>query len=103
MDGMVWIVPVAFFVVLLLGLTLRRGGPDPSAARRLAAIERKLDLIMENLGIQEPVPDAHPMVLQELQQGRKIQAIKAYREATGVGLKEAKDDVEAIARRYGLI
>ncbi|WP_433087538.1 ribosomal protein L7/L12 [Dactylosporangium sp. CA-052675] len=100
---MEWIVPVSFVVVLLLALTLRRGGPDPSTARRLAAVERKLDLIMENLGIQEPVPDVHPMVLQELQQGRKIQAIKAYREATGAGLREAKDDVEAIARRYGLM
>jgi ribosomal protein L7/L12 len=29
-----------------------------------------------------------------LRQGRKIQAIKAYRELTGVGLKEAKDAVE---------
>jgi ribosomal protein L7/L12 len=28
--------------------------------------------------------------------GRKIQAIKIYREATGLGLKEAKDAVEAI-------
>lgn len=30
--------------------------------------------------------------------GNKIMAIKLYREATGVGLKEAKDAVEAIAR-----
>jgi ribosomal protein L7/L12 len=31
-------------------------------------------------------------------QGNKIEAIKLYREATGVGLKEAKDAVEAIER-----
>lgn len=30
--------------------------------------------------------------------GRKIEAIKHYREATGVGLKEAKDAVEALER-----
>ncbi len=30
--------------------------------------------------------------------GNKIEAIKRYREATGVGLKEAKDAVEALAR-----
>jgi ribosomal protein L7/L12 len=98
---MEWIPALILAVVAVLALSTRRG-PDPDAARRLAAVERKLDLIMENLGIQEPVPDVHPMVLQELQQGRKIQAIKAYREATGVGLKEAKDEVEAIGRRYGL-
>jgi len=33
-----------------------------------------------------------------LSQGNKIAAIKLYREGTGVGLKEAKDAVEAIER-----
>ena len=32
-------------------------------------------------------------------EGRKIEAIKIYREATGAGLKEAKEAVEAIERR----
>jgi len=32
-----------------------------------------------------------------LQQGRKIEAIKLYRERTGVGLAEAKEAVEAMA------
>ena len=34
--------------------------------------------------------------------GRKIDAIKRYREATGADLKAAKDAVEALARRHGL-
>ncbi len=34
------------------------------------------------------------------QQGKKIQAIKAYRELTGVGLKEAKDAVEGMAGQF---
>lgn len=33
-----------------------------------------------------------------LDQGRKIEAIKRYRELTGAGLKEARDVVEAIDR-----
>jgi ribosomal protein L7/L12 len=33
-----------------------------------------------------------------LRQSKKIQAIKLYHEATGVGLKEAKDAVEAMER-----
>ena len=37
-----------------------------------------------------------------LQQGQKIEAIKIYRERTGVGLKEAKDAVEALAARQDL-
>ena len=34
-----------------------------------------------------------------LRQGRKIEAIKIYRERTNLGLKEAKDAVEEIERR----
>jgi hypothetical protein len=36
-----------------------------------------------------------------LRVGNKIGAIKCYRERTGVGLKEAKDAIEAIARKEG--
>jgi tetratricopeptide (TPR) repeat protein len=38
----------------------------------------------------------HERVRKLLKEGKKIQAIKAYREETGIGLKEAKDAVEAI-------
>jgi ribosomal protein L7/L12 len=34
-----------------------------------------------------------------LRQGKKIEAIKVYREQTGVGLKDAKDAVEEMERR----
>jgi ribosomal protein L7/L12 len=43
-----------------------------------------------------------PGVVRELEQGRKIQAIKIYREETGAGLAEAKAAVEAIAGERGL-
>jgi len=42
-----------------------------------------------------PVP---PGVHEALMAGNKIEAIKRYREATGVGLKEAKDAVDQIVR-----
>jgi ribosomal protein L7/L12 len=38
----------------------------------------------------------------ELEQGKKIQAIKTYREQTGAGLAEAKAAVEVIAKERGL-
>lgn len=40
--------------------------------------------------------DVERQVRELLGQGRKIEAIKIYREATGLGLKEAKDAVEAM-------
>jgi large subunit ribosomal protein L7/L12 len=41
-------------------------------------------------------------VLAFMQGQKKIEAIKLYREQTGVGLKEAKDAVESLAAKYGI-
>jgi hypothetical protein len=41
-------------------------------------------------------------ILVLLQGSGKISAIKEYREATGVGLKDAKDHVEFLARKHGV-
>ena len=105
MAGMEWAVPFAVMLPLMVAALVvasgRRGTVDRQA-QRLAAVERKLDLIMTHLGIREPEPDIPGAVLQELLAGRKIQAIKEYREATGAGLKEAKDAVELLARQRGL-
>jgi ribosomal protein L7/L12 len=45
-----------------------------------------------------PDSDLRSRVIDLLREGRKIEAIKIYRDATGEGLKEAKDAVEAIER-----
>ena len=42
-----------------------------------------------------------PQVLELIQTGQKIEAIKRYRELTGVGLAEAKDAVERVEQGYG--
>ena len=55
---------------------LERGEPPPAGDRADSSLEAE--------------------VLALLEQGRKIKAVKLYREQTGVGLKEAKDAVEAI-------
>ena len=44
----------------------------------------------------------HQTLVSLLKQGRKIDAIKVYREVTGAGLKQSKDVIESIAARYGL-
>jgi ribosomal protein L7/L12 len=46
-----------------------------------------------------PVPAWMSPVVDQLQRGNKIGAIKAYRDATGVGLAEAKATVEALERQ----
>jgi ribosomal protein L7/L12 len=42
-------------------------------------------------------------ILELVRTGRKIEAIKEYRQRTGAGLKEAKDAVEALAARHGIL
>lgn len=39
-------------------------------------------------------------MIELLQSGNQIQAIKLYRELTGVGLAEAKDAVDGLAAMY---
>lgn len=41
-------------------------------------------------------------VLEVMRQGRKIEAIKLYRERTGAGLKQAKEAVDALAAEHGI-
>ena len=42
--------------------------------------------------------DIEMKIINELKANRKINAIKIYRDATGSGLKDAKDKVERIGR-----
>ena len=52
---------------------------------------------------QTAFTDPDQQILQLLAAGKKIQAIKIYREQMKVGLKEAKDAVEALAAQNGIV
>ncbi len=86
-------------VVLVVVVALGSSATDRRLTRvdrRLARMETKLDAIAEKLGVvvEEPGLDE---VVALVREGRKIQAIKVYREHTGVGLKDAKAAVERLA------
>ena len=74
-----------------------------SIDKRVAVLSRldyKLDLLLKHAGIEyQPFNDLPRQTAEALLRGEKIQAIKHYREATGAGLKDAKDFVETIQRR----
>jgi ribosomal protein L7/L12 len=59
-------------------------------------IERGMNGPQETDLDHPPAGDLRGRVIDLLREGRKIEAIKIYRDATGEGLKEAKDAVEAI-------
>ena len=91
MDANSWLL-VAVMLLLLLSLW---SGVRRDILWRLRHIERKIDLILSHLGI-DPDQGVNQQVLELVKAGQKIQAIKVYREQTGVGLKEAKDYVESL-------
>ena len=88
MDGTFWL-------VLVLGLLMVAQYLSPKANGSNRRLERKVDLILKHLGI-DPNPGVDEKVLELMRAGQKIEAIKLYREQTGVGLKEAKDYVESL-------
>lgn len=84
---------------------------DPmTAAARIAQLEVQVDWLRQlvdhlygELGVaapayRPPVPKVDDEISRAIDAGRMITATKLYRERTGVGLMEAKDAVEALAR-----
>ncbi|MBT2506299.1 ribosomal protein L7/L12 [Streptomyces sp. ISL-98] len=78
-------------VVVLVGSIT--DGRIKRTTRNVARLERKIDLILGQLGIQEADPELD-RVNALLRDGKKIPAIKLYREITGADLVEAKNAVE---------
>jgi ribosomal protein L7/L12 len=65
---------------------------------RISELEDKLQFLYRRLNIDyiDPNSDAAlaPQVQEALRRGNKIEAIKIYRELTGVGLVEAKQAID---------
>ncbi|GAA2274531.1 hypothetical protein GCM10010415_47360 [Streptomyces atrovirens] len=80
--------------VVILGVASIRNHLS-RADRRAARVERKLDAVMEHLGLREEIP-GRDEILDLVRRGKKIQAIKLYRENTGADLVEAKQAVDRL-------
>jgi ribosomal protein L7/L12 len=98
-----WVILIAYipFILILATESTSVVKRQRETRAQLARVERKLQLVLDHLGIVEPEPHL-PEVMNHLGNGKKIQAIKAYRQATGEGLVEAKEAVERLARQRGL-
>ncbi len=86
----------AIVVVFARGSQAWFASPTPEQLRT----RRQIDAIMEHLGLTEPPasrPGAlSPQVMALVAAGRRIEAIRRYRQETGAGLKQAKAAVEDI-------
>ncbi len=83
-------------VAVILRLDIQKLG------RALSRLDSRIDLLLKHAGI-DPYKNLPREVVDAVQRGEKIQAIKHYREATGVGLREAKDVIEDFQRQVGAI
>ncbi len=69
------------------------------AKKAVEALERGEPRAPDNKADASLEADLLPL----LQQGRKIEAVKLYRERTNTGLKEAKEAVESLAADRGIL
>ena len=93
---------VAFFVLMALVVLRRLRGAQQQAniaelMKSQRRTEAKVDLLLKQAGLTyDPRANVPPGVLEALQAGQKIEAIRQYRIATGVDLKTAKEFVESL-------
>jgi hypothetical protein len=89
--------PEFWIALAILGMTICLAVVQGRAQDRLVRLERKVDALLKQAGI-DPTPPVSQEVGDLARQGKKIEAIKLYREQTGAGLAEAKEQVEALER-----
>jgi len=72
---------------------------------RMNELEDKLQFLYRRLNIDYQTPNSDPALVPQIQdalrRGNKIEAIKIYRELTGVGLVEAKQVIDGLEARLG--
>ena len=93
-----WVPAAAVFGAFFIGALiwpLARDGRDREASRAMEVAEA-----------QARVRDLDPALVESVSDlvaaGRKIEAIRELREATGIGLKEAKQTVEAMIKNMSV-
>ena len=76
-----------------------------SLRQRVIRLEAQVDLLYRHLNltfVENSYETDDPQVVAALRSNNVIEAIKHYRERTGVGLAEAKSAVEAMRARLGI-
>ena len=79
---------------------------DNEIAETLTAasiVDAKVDALLKHAEIEfDPFEQVNQEVIDAIKNGSKIEAIRLYKESSGVSLKEAKEYVEEFQRRAGL-
>jgi len=91
---------VGILVAVGIALVFTRLSAVERRLNRLSRLDAKLDALLKSAGIQfDQFQDVPADVREALERGETILAIKRFRQATGAGLKEAKEFVDEVRRR----
>ena len=90
-------------VVAVIAMLSGRISQIEQRIAKVSSMDAKLDLLLKHAGLEYDLYKNLPReIVEAVQGGRKIEAIKLYRKATAVGLEEAKVFIEEVQRRGGL-
>jgi ribosomal protein L7/L12 len=89
--------PTFWIVLAVLGLSMVIAIVQGRLKDQLGRLERKLDALLRHSGM-DVAALADKDAAELLRAGRRIDAIRVYREWTGAGLAEAKAHVEGLER-----
>jgi len=67
--------------------------------QRVKKLESQVTFLLDHLRLEYPgesAPGINEEIIELVRMGRKIDAIRFYREETGVGLKEAKEFIDSL-------
>ncbi|HOV27640.1 MAG TPA: ribosomal protein L7/L12 [Pseudobacteroides sp.] len=83
-----WIIPLLVLILISFSSSINQ------LRNEIKRTNTILEKIAKQIGVPEPPVDS--VIRNLVAEGKKIEAIKRYREITGVGLKEAKDYIDSI-------
>jgi LmbE family N-acetylglucosaminyl deacetylase len=94
---------LVFVVVVLFWVALTQGRSQTRVEKRLRDLEVRFEKLLLHVGF---AADPNPPITDDVRvlartPGAKVAAIKAYRQQTGAGLKEAKEAVERMMEKEG--
>jgi len=91
---------VGALVVVGLAILFIRLAAIERRLNQLSRLDAKVDALLRASGVTfDALQDVPADVREALERGETILAIKRFRQATGAGLKEAKDFVDEVRRR----
>lgn len=89
----VFTLPLLAFLLVEAATAAKR---QRDTAARIARLDRRMQLLLTHLGVTDPEPELAE-VREHLRNGRTVAAVRAYRQATGESLLEAKQAVDRMA------